>query len=88
MQETELNPENDSRHDPFLGIGAVVEQIGVSACSIRNWIRRGWFPTPDANLFGRAVWLTSTVEQWRREALAGEFSRAPRGFFRLHEQSL
>jgi hypothetical protein len=81
----DANPNPDSISDPFLSRGDIVKLIGCSGTSLNVWVRDGRFPQPDANLFGRRMWLASTVAAWRRKALDGQFSRKSQSFFRARQ---
>ena len=89
MTNTVQKPDSTtSGADPFVAQGRVLKIIGCSSSSHNIWIREGRFPPPDANIFGRRMWLLSTVMRWREDALSGQFSRTPRSFFRAHQEAL
>jgi hypothetical protein len=59
--------------------GAVVslqkwmEQIGVTACTIWRWRKKGWLKT--VNIAGRQYLTQEAIDEFHRRAVAGEFAQ-------------
>jgi hypothetical protein len=59
--------------------GAVVrlqkwmEQIGVTACTIWRWRKKGWLKT--VNIAGRQYLTQESIDEFHRRAVAGEFAK-------------
>lgn len=53
-----------------------MEQIGVTACTIWRWRRKGWLHT--VNIAGRQYLTQEAIEEFHRRAVAGEFAQTPK----------
>ena len=51
-----------------------MEQIGVTACTIWRWRKKGWLTT--VNIAGRQYLTQAAIEEFHRRAVTGEFSQA------------
>jgi len=51
------------------------EQVGVTACTIWRWRKKGWLTT--VNIAGRQYLTQASIEEFHRRAVAGAFSQAP-----------
>jgi len=51
-----------------------MEQVGVTACTIWRWRKRGWLKT--VNICGRQYLTQEAIDEFHRRAIAGEFAQA------------
>ena len=52
-----------------------MEQVGVTACTAWRWRKKGWLTT--VNIAGRQYLTASSIAEFNRRAIAGEFAQAP-----------
>ena len=52
------------------------EQIGVTACTIWRWRKKGWLTT--VNIAGRHYLTQEAIDEFHRRAVAGEFAQTPK----------
>jgi hypothetical protein len=50
-----------------------LEQVGVTTCTAWRWRRKGWLKT--INIAGRQYLTQEAIDEFRRRAIAGEFSQ-------------
>jgi predicted site-specific integrase-resolvase len=50
-----------------------MEQVGVTACTIWRWRKRGWLTT--VNIAGRQYLTQEAIDEFHRRAMAGEFAQ-------------
>lgn len=53
-----------------------MEQVGVTACTVWRWRKRGWLKT--VNIAGRQYLTQTAIEEFHRRAVAGEFAQEPK----------
>ena len=49
------------------------EQVGVTACTIWRWRKKGWLVT--INIAGRQYLTQAAIDEFHRRAVAGEFAQ-------------
>ena len=70
---------NDSTNNDLQNGRAVVslhrwmEQVGVVACTVWRWRRKGWLET--INIAGRQYLTQTAIDEFHRRAVAGEFAQ-------------
>lgn len=52
-----------------------MEQVGVTACTIWRWRKKGWLTT--VNIAGRQYLTQAAMDEFNRRAEAGEFAKNP-----------
>lgn len=50
----------------YLDARGVATRVGVKLATIHVYLSRGDMPLPDMVWYGRALWLVSTIDEWRR----------------------
>ena len=52
------------------------EQVGVTACTIWRWRKKGWLTT--VNIAGRQYLTQDAIDEFHRRAVAGDFAQTPK----------
>ena len=53
-----------------------MEQVGVTACTIWRWRKKGWLTT--VNIAGRQYLTQDAIDEFHRRAVAGDFAQTPK----------
>ena len=73
MSETQMH--NGSGGRAVISLSKWMEQVGVTACTIWRWRKKGWLTT--VNIAGRQYLTQAAIDEFNRRAEAGEFAQAP-----------
>jgi hypothetical protein len=71
-----LNSENKINSVPAAAVISLhkwMEQIGVTACTVWRWRKKGWLQT--VNIAGRQYLTQAAMDEFHRRAVAGEFAQ-------------
>jgi hypothetical protein len=72
---TEVPSPADIDGGRLIYMSRITADNNVTDRSVRNWIARGVFPQPDANLHGRNAWRLETYRAWQTDVMAGKFKK-------------
>ena len=50
-----------------------MEEVGVTACTVWRWRKKGWLKT--VNIAGRQYLTQEAIDEFNRRAVAGEFAQ-------------
>lgn len=63
------------RKSPYLKTHQVAEALGVSLCTVYNWLNAGHIPEPQRSVTGHRMWTEADIQAIRAIAQSAERAR-------------
>jgi len=71
--QTELKSSNQAGVVAMISLSSWVERIGVTACTVWRWRKRGWLKV--TNICGRLYLSAEAIREFNERAERGEFAQ-------------
>jgi hypothetical protein len=65
--------ETQKQHQAIISLNSWREQVGVTACTVWRWRKKGWLKT--VNICGRLYLTQEAINEFNERAQLGEFSQ-------------
>jgi len=70
------------QHRAIISLNLWREQVGVTACTVWRWRKKGWLKT--VNICGHLYLTQEAINEFYERAQLGEFSKTPKVPVRNH----